>query len=84
MYPFIELYEGSGMSQKQFCEEQHIVPHTFTYWLTKYRKSKRSKSIISEQNEFVALNISEPTEKLTKLRQIRITYPDGTLVELPV
>lgn len=83
MFPLIELFEESGMTQKQFCIEMDIVPHTFTYWLNKYRKRKKP-GMQKSKPEFVELEISSNRDLVTTDRLIRITYSDGTLVELPV
>jgi transposase-like protein len=84
MYPMMELYEESGMTQKQFCEEMDLVPHAFTYWLTKYRKSKRSIENTDLAGKFVELEVEAPKMKSKLLRYMRIKYPDGTLIEVQV
>lgn len=83
MFPIMELFEESGMTQKQFCKEMDLVPHTFTYWLNKYRKTKKT-GVQKSKPEFVELAISSNLDSVTTERLIRITYPDGTRVELPV
>ncbi len=85
MYPMMELYEESQMTQKQFCLEMDIVPHTFTYWLSKYRKSKKRSSPASDsKNEFIELAVASTPSSSNLARFMRITYPDGTKIELPV
>lgn len=84
MFPLVELFEDSGMTQHKFCAEMDLVPHTFTYWLIKYRKSKNKIVNRESKPEFVELAISPDAESVLSTRLIRITYPDGTLVELPV
>ena len=37
MYPHIEAWKTSGLSQKAYCEQHHIVLHVFYYWLSKHR-----------------------------------------------
>lgn len=84
MFPMIELFQESGMTQKQFCEEKDLMPHTFTYWLSKYRKSVQPKLQTKSKGDFVSLNVSATTDVKESVRQMRITYPDGTLIELPI
>ena len=84
MFPLMELYEDSGMTQKQFCVEMDIVPHTFTYWLNKYRKSMATIITKEAKPEFVELAVSTNQESVATHRLIRISYPDGTLIELPI
>lgn len=84
MFPMMELFEDSKMTQKQFCIEMDIVPHTFTYWLNKYRKSHEPKGQQRSQSDFLSLNVISGAPSKEFVRQMRITYPDGTIIELPV
>jgi transposase-like protein len=84
MFPMIKLFVESKMTQKQFCAEMDLVPHTFTYWLNKYRRSIKSKFQSKPTGDFVSLNVTSTTPAKESVRQIRITYPDGTLIELPI
>jgi hypothetical protein len=81
MFPMMELYEESDLPRKQFCKEMDIPLHTFTYWLNKFRKSKMHPSAPHVNKEFVKLEILPPT---SLVGNIRISYPNGTVVELPV
>ena len=38
MYPLIESYLDSGLTQKQFYRQQELPHHVFSYWLRHYRK----------------------------------------------
>ena len=40
MYPIIETYLASGLTQKQFYEQNEIPHSVFSYWLRHYRKYK--------------------------------------------
>lgn len=37
MFPHIEAWKSSGLSQKSYCEQSGIASHIFHYWLSKYR-----------------------------------------------
>ena len=37
MFTLIRLWQGSGLSQKDFCEKKDIVYATFHYWYKKFR-----------------------------------------------
>ena len=37
MFPHIEAWKASGLSQKAYCQQHQIVPHVFYYWLSKHR-----------------------------------------------
>jgi hypothetical protein len=41
MYPVIESYLESGLTQRVFCREQRLPTPVFTYWLAKYRREPR-------------------------------------------
>ena len=84
MFPLMELFEESGMTQRQFCEDKDIVQHTFTYWLGKYRRVKRGKDLKGGGDKFIGLSIAEPERSAKSVRLMRISYADGTIVELPV
>ena len=81
MYPLVELYNESSMTQKGFCTEMEIAPHTLSYWLMKYRKKTNLEA--QPAPKFQALNISNAPIQNNTSRLIRITYPDGTKIELP-
>lgn len=37
MFPHIESWKSSGLTQKAYCDQQQIIPHVFYYWLKRYR-----------------------------------------------
>ena len=37
MFPHIEAWKTSGLSQKAYCEQHQIILHVFYYWLSKHR-----------------------------------------------
>ncbi len=39
MFPVIEKYLASGLSQKAFCDRHKLPAASFSYWLRKYRKA---------------------------------------------
>ncbi len=38
MFPLVEQWQQSGLSQKQFSEEKNIKYHNFAYWVKRYRQ----------------------------------------------
>ena len=38
MFPLIERYLASGLTQTRFCEEEDLSMPVFTYWLQRYRR----------------------------------------------
>ena len=39
MFPVVEKYLASGLSQKAFCDQHKLPAASFSYWLRKYRKA---------------------------------------------
>lgn len=71
MLQLVELYEESGLSQRAFCQEQHLKVSQFTYWIHKVRKEKQAAS------GFLQLSPPEP------VAQMEVVYPNGVKVRLP-
>lgn len=67
----IEQWQGSGITQKAFCEQQSLRYHTFYYWYKCYRRREAG----SDDNipSFVKLKIEKPA----KVGSIEIHYPGG-------
>ena len=42
MFPLVEKYLASELSQKAFCDQHNLPTAVFSYWLKKYRKAHRS------------------------------------------
>jgi hypothetical protein len=70
-FPLIEQYLSSGLSVKQFCEQQNIRQHTFWYWRKKHRQQTQNPS-----NGFAPLHIEQPQSE----GAVSISYPDGTRI----
>lgn len=41
-------YEGSGMTQAEFCRREGLNEQTFSSWLGKYRKNGKKKRVFRE------------------------------------
>jgi len=72
MFPVVELWQSSGQTQKEFCQEQGIKPHVFTYWVGKYKKQRAGSD---ETTGFVPIAIEE---QRSESYYAEISYPDGT------
>jgi len=70
MFPLIEEWQRSGLSQKAFCIDREVDLSVFTYWRRKHNQAHEFKS------EFVELI---PTSTQT----CEISYPNGVVVRLP-
>lgn len=47
MYPLIESYFDSGLTQRQFYSQHELPEHIFIYWLRHYRRHQKEKSFES-------------------------------------
>ncbi len=73
MFPLIEKWERSGLSQKEFYNHHGIKPHVFWYWLRRYREEGQVAP--QEARGFVSVEIEEaPSESVLA----EVIYPDGT------
>jgi hypothetical protein len=75
MFPQIQKWELSGLSQKEFCERHDIKPHVFYYWLRHYRAE--SQVFSKETSGFVSVQMEEsPGESVV----VEVIYVNGTRV----
>lgn len=78
---FKKEYEQSGLTQKRYSKQRGISPSMVSYYLRKAR----------EENEFRDDKAQEASSKFSELQIIstrdkllRITYPSGIQIELPI
>lgn len=79
MFPLVKRYLASGQSKVDFCAEHNIKVHTFQYWLGKYKEERTGNK---QLDRFVPIQIHE--DKAVTNRSLRVTFPNGTKVELPL
>ena len=68
MYPIIEEWESTSENMTTFCARHQIPKSTFSYWRTRYSKSKKLQK---DQPGFTEL-VSEPV-----CTDLEIHYPNG-------
>lgn len=73
MFPLIQEWEDSGLSQKAFCNAHEIKPHVFWYWLRRYRD--QGPLVNRESSGFVSVQKDRPSAESV---MAEIIYPDGT------
>ena len=39
MFPLVESWQKSGLTQKQFSQQHQISEQVFCYWVSRYRKT---------------------------------------------
>jgi transposase-like protein len=67
MYPLVEAYLSSGVSQQHFCQANGIASSTFYYWLKKYRAENTASTGFLEVD----------TQPLGQEHSLELTYPNG-------
>ena len=75
MYPLIESYLSSEMSQLDFCNSNGIAQHVLSYWLKQYREQDSNKKIQS----FAQVELSKPESK-----NVQIIFPNGLEIKIPI
>jgi len=78
MLPLLQNYYASGLSQKQYCEQEQLAPHLLGYWLRKY-KAQQSVDQENGVSKFVELSISAPSPILDG---VEIIYSNGTKIKV--
>ena len=73
MFPLIQEWERSGLSQKEFYLQHDIKPHVFWYWLRRYREEGQVAP--QESPGFVSVEM-EQAPLASVLAEV--IYPDGT------
>ena len=70
----LDLYDGSGLTQSEFCRREGINYHTFVAWLG--RRKKAEPSAAGGGPRFHELRMTaDPTSE-----SMEVILPDGTLV----
>lgn len=84
MYMAIEMWQESGLTQYSWCKQNNLSRNTFKYWLNKYRNDKKQ---VTSVKTFLPVKVSTcetPDRPDNLLRDITITYPNGTKVTCPI
>jgi hypothetical protein len=45
MFPLVESWQKSGLTQKEFSQQQGISDQVFYYWVARYRKAQPVSSL---------------------------------------
>lgn len=68
MFSLIELWKGSGKTQKEFCQEKDLAYHKFYYWFKKYNAENRP----ADDSPFISIPMGSAADS-----GLEIVYPDG-------
>jgi len=74
MYPIIENYLSSGLSQFDYCEANNLAQHVLSYWLRLYRERNNKKV-----PGFAQVEITQPS-----IQHVQISFPNGMEIKIPI
>lgn len=82
MYPLVEQWQQSNLTQKEFSAQHQITPHAFGYWVNKYRKEhEQKKASTPTSGSFIALTAQTTAG-------VEVVFPTGVMIrfshEVPV
>lgn len=79
MYPIVESWLESNLSQKAFCQGRGVKLHLLSYWARRYdqEKNDRSNPQESSMSAMIPLQIQSRMDAAWQYA-LEITYPDGT------
>lgn len=72
MFSLIEVWKGSGKTQRDFCQEKEIAYSKFQYWLRKYNEDQPT---CNESPGFVAIPVRKQDQRAAGA--LELVYPDG-------
>ena len=77
MFPLVEQFEESKLTQKEFCSQYDLPLPVFQYWLKKFRSISNKQP----QPVFIPLDVSneKPDDGLMHIR-----LPNGIVITIPV
>lgn len=73
MFPLIEEWKQSGLSQKEFCIRHGLKPHILCYWRRRY--VERDQSVVDQAKGFVSI---EMEQQMAQSVLAEVVYSDGT------
>ena len=81
MYPIVEGFSSSGLTQKEYCKSLALKYGTYKYWCRKYKTEKKTptKKRKKATSEFIDLKVAIPSVVSDSLD---IVYPNGVRLQL--
>lgn len=79
MFPLIEKYLRSNLTQHVFCQQENLNYKTFHYWLKKYREHKKTHQLKTNGKDvtFLPVHITQPSAENAACT---ISYPSGITI----
>jgi len=81
MYPLIEKYFSSQLTQRKFCQQEDLSMSTFLYWLKKYRRNQQIDA--QSAREFIPLHFAASKNlPISTQATCAVEYPNGVVIRL--
>jgi transposase len=93
MFPLVEGWLKSGLTQKQFCTTHQVPIHILAYWVGRYRKAHPHKVIadktanpaVDTENasgfiRLAALQTPTPIQEQLPATNMEVVLPIGTII----
>ncbi len=72
MFSLIQVWQKSGMTQREFCEKKDITYAKFQYWMKRYNEARGARERASN---FLSVHVKK--EIPVRSGSLEIVYPDG-------
>ncbi|MDO1451355.1 hypothetical protein Q0590_34085 [Rhodocytophaga aerolata] len=83
MFPLVESWLQSGLTQKQFCLDNQLPVHILVYWVGRYRKSQPVKTTVDKREATANKATKKVVVTESSLGFIRLSPPAPTLLSSP-
>ena len=80
MYPIVEDWQASGLTQKEYSRRHGMPKHILPYWAARYRQEKNGED--EKPVGFAPIKFATPVGA-TPERNVEIVLPNGIVVRLP-
>ena len=86
MYEHVVRWKHSGLTQRQYSQQEGFPVTTFSHWIIKYRNQHQNQKTTNSK-PFIPVEISSPASTNIPTGEptgITITYPTGIQVTCPL
>ncbi|UZR96346.1 IS66 family insertion sequence element accessory protein TnpA [Chondrinema litorale] len=75
MFPVVEDWLSSGLTQKAYSLQHNLPLHILPYWVSRYRKRKSESTPKEKSAKFIPVNYEKPM-----LQGVEIEFPNGIIL----
>jgi len=75
MFPLVEEWLASGLTQKQYCLDHGLPVHILVYWVGRYRKAQPRKAIADKEKATTGKNSKKGIATQSASGFIRLSPP---------